>query len=198
MPRRAGSRLADLTSVQYPSGGVGDSGVVFQKAASQLLTAQTVSFHPIGFPGRYSRIENTVIIIDDTWALLGGSSFRRRGLTFDGSSDVVFTDTQVVNGRSPAIRDFRRTLLAGRLGIPADQEHPSFVQLFDGQQSFQLIRQMLQSGGLGHIDRLWNGQTPNVAPTTPLPIAQANPDGRDFDAATEALVAILAASSSGW
>ena len=166
--------------------------------ASQLPKAQTVAFHPTGFPGRDSRVESTVVIIDDTWALVGGSSFRRRGLTLDGSIDVVFTDTQVANGRSPSIRDFRRTLLAARLGIPADQEHPSYVQLYDGQQSFQLIRQTLQSGGLGHIDRLWNGQTPHVPQTTPLPIAQSNPDGRDFDVAAAALVSVIAASSSGW
>jgi phosphatidylserine/phosphatidylglycerophosphate/cardiolipin synthase-like enzyme len=164
----------------------------------QLPTAQTVAFHLIGFPECYSRIESTVIIIDDSWALIGGSSFRRRGLTFDGSSDIVFTDTQVENGRSPTIRDFRRALLAARLGIPTDQEHPSYVQLYDGQQSFQLIRQTLQSGGLGHIDRLWNGQTPHVAPTLTLPIAQSNPDGRDFIAGTAAVVAAIAASGSGW
>ena len=166
--------------------------------ASQLPINQTVAFHPIGFPGRYSRVETTVIIVDDSWALIGGSTFRRRGFTFDGSSDLVLTDTQLVNGRSPAIRDFRRALLAARLGIPSDQEHPSFVQLFDGQQSFQLIRQTLQGGGLGKIDRWWSGQTPHLTPATPLPIAQANPDGRDFDAATALLVSALAASSSGW
>jgi hypothetical protein len=166
--------------------------------ASQLPTAQTVAFHPIGFPGRYSRIETNLVIVDDCWMLIGGSTFRRRGFTFDGSSDLVLTDTQVENGRSPAIRDFRRALLAARLGIPTDQEHPSYVQLFDGQRAFSLIRQTLQGGGLGKIDLWWNGQTPGVTATTPLPIAQANPDGRDFDVATAQLVALLAASSSGW
>jgi len=166
--------------------------------ASQLPTAQTVAFHPIGFPGRYSRIETNLVIVDDCWMLIGGSTFRRRGLTFDGSSDLVLTDTQVENGRSPTIRDFRRALLAARLGIPTDQEHPSYVQLFDGQRAFSLIRQTLQGGGLGKIDLWWNGQTPGVTTATPLPIGQANPDGRDFDVATAQLVALLAASSSGW
>jgi len=159
---------------------------------------QTVGFHPIGFPGRYSRIETTLVIVDDCWLLLGGSTFRRRGLTFDGSSDLVLTDTQLENGRSPAIRDFRRTIMAARLGIPADQEHPSYVQLNDGQRAFSLIRQTLQGGGLGKIDLWWNGHTPSVTPTTPLPIAQANPEGRDFDAATALLVAALAGDGSGW
>jgi phosphatidylserine/phosphatidylglycerophosphate/cardiolipin synthase-like enzyme len=175
--------------------------VVGNPAAGQpsaLPTTQTVGFHPIGFPGRYSRIETSVVVVDDRWLLIGGSTFRRRGLTFDGSSDLVLADTRLENGRSPAIRDFRRTLLAARLGIPADQEHPSYVQLNDGQRAFQLIRQTLQAGGLGKIDLWWNGQTPGVTATTALPVGQANPDGRDFDAATAALIAVLAASTSGW
>jgi hypothetical protein len=157
----------------------------------------TVGFHPIGFPGRYSRIETTVVIVDDRWLLIGGSTFRRRGLTFDGSSDLVLTDTQLENGRSPAIRDFRRTLLAGRLGVPADQEHPSYVQLFDGQRSFALIRQMLQGGGLGKIDLWWNGQTPGLTPTAALTIDQANPDGRSFDLLTANVIAAIADSTAG-
>jgi hypothetical protein len=158
---------------------------------------QTVGFHPFGFPGRSSRIETTVVIVDDRWMLIGGSTFRRRGLTFDGSSDLVLTDTQLENGRSPAIRDFRRTLMAARLGIPADQEHPSFVQLFDGQRSFALIRQLLQAGGLGKIDLWWNGQTPGLTPATALSLDQANPEGRTFDLATADLIAAIAASSAG-
>jgi hypothetical protein len=169
--------------------------------ASQLPTNQTVGFHPIGFPGRYSRIESTVIIIDDCWALVGGSTFRRRGLGFDGSSDLVFTDTQLVQGRSLAIRDFRRALMAARLGIPADADHPSYVQLNDGQCSFQLVRQTLQSGGLGNIDLLWNGLTPHVTPTIPLSLDLANPDGRKFglsEAIQVATASAIAASVSGW
>ena len=165
--------------------------------APQLPTSQVVSFHPIGFPGRYSRVESTVVIVDDTWALVGGSSFRRRGLTFDGSSDLVLTDTQLANGRSPGIRDFRRSLMAARLGIPTDADHPSYIQLYDGQQSFNLIRTTLQNGGLGYIDRMWNGQTPSITPTTPLPLAQANPEGRAFDATMASLVSAIAASTSG-
>ena len=158
---------------------------------------QTVGFHPFGFPGRYSRVETTLVIIDDRWMLIGGSTFRRRGLTFDGSSDLVLTDAQLENGRSPAIRDFRRMLLAARLGVPTDQEHPSFVQLFDGQRSFALIRQMLQGGGLGKIDLWWNGQTPGITPTAALTIDQANPDGRSFDLLTANVIAAIAASSAG-
>ncbi|HEX5191933.1 MAG TPA: hypothetical protein VFW09_03960 [Solirubrobacteraceae bacterium] len=157
----------------------------------------TVGFHPIGFPGRYSRIETTVVIVDDRWLLIGGCTFRRRGLTFDGSSDLVLTDAQLENGRSPAIRDFRRTLMAARLGVPADQEHPSFVQLFDGQRSFDLIRQTLLGGGLGKIDLWWNGQTPGITPAAALSIDQANPDGRTLDLVTANVIAAIAASIAG-
>jgi hypothetical protein len=152
--------------------------------SNQLVMAQTVSFHPIGFPGRYARVESHVVIVDDRWALVGGSSFRRRGFAFDGSSDLVLTDTALTNGRSAAIRDFRRSLMAARLGIPADADHPSYVLLNDGCKSFDLVRSMLQSGGIGYIDLLWNGQTaglptPQVTQgTNPSPIDLSNPDGR--------------------
>jgi hypothetical protein len=139
-----------------------------------------------------------VIIIDDCWAVVGGSTFRRRGLTFDGSSDLVFTDTQLVNGRSPSIRDFRRALMAQRLGIPVDAEHPSYVQLNDGQRSFQLIRQTLVAGGLGNIDLWWNGMTPHVTPAAPITLNQANLEGRTFSFAQAAIISAFAASVSGW
>jgi hypothetical protein len=164
---------------------------------SLLPTAQSVAFHPIGFPGRYSRIESHVVIVDDVWALVGGSTFRRRGLSFDGSSDIVLTDTELAHGRSSGIREFRRALMAQRLGIPADEEHPSYVQLSDGRQIFDLVRSTLRGGGLGKIDLLWNGQTPGVTAATAAPIDQANPDGRSFTEAIAAIVAALAASTSG-
>src|SRR5208282_5744370 len=112
-------------------------------------------------------------------------------------------DTQVTNGRSPGIRDFRRMLMASRLGIPADADHPSYVQLYDGRQSFDLVRSTLQAGGLGKIDLMWNGQTPGVTtppvgPTAqPSPIDLSNPDGRSFGVLVAGIVAALAASSSG-
>jgi hypothetical protein len=46
----------------------------------------------MGFPGRTSRLESTVVIVDDVWTMVGSSTLRRRGLSFDGGSDLVFTD----------------------------------------------------------------------------------------------------------
>jgi hypothetical protein len=44
-----------------------------------LPKQQTVLFHPVGFPGRFSRLETNVVIVDDVWAMLGGATIRRRG-----------------------------------------------------------------------------------------------------------------------
>src|SRR5436853_7617428 len=87
-------------------------------SAKDFDNSRVAAFHPVGFPGRASRLESTVVIIDDLWAMVGSSTFRRRGLTFDGGSDLVFSDLDLVDGVSPAIVDFRRKLMASRLGIP--------------------------------------------------------------------------------
>ena len=157
--------------------------------------SQFILFHPIGFPGRFARVETNIVIIDDNWAMIGGCSFRRRGLTFDGSSDLVFTDTLLENGRSPAIRDFRRAMIANRLGIPIDSTQPSFVALSEAHTTFTVIQDALSGGGNGKISTLWDGTTPGITPATPLPADQANPDGRDFDEETAAIVSALAAAS---
>jgi hypothetical protein len=160
-----------------------------------LPPSQTVLFHPIGFPGRYSRVETNVVIIDDAWAMIGGATIRRRGLTFDGSSDLVLTDTLLENGRSAAIRDFRRILLANRLGIQHDSSQPSFVALNEASTAFNFIRDVVTAGGLGDVSPVWDGTTPGLDPTTPLTVDQANPEGREFDYATAVLIAALGAAS---
>src|SRR6266487_4452651 len=111
-----------------------------------LPAERVVAFHPVGFPGRPSRLESTVVIVDDVWALVGSSTFRRRGLTFDGGSGLVFTDTDLVNGRSPAIANVRRQLMATRLGVRAAETNdfgtmpdPNFVRLSDGIEAFRVV-----------------------------------------------------------
>lgn len=163
--------------------------------ARDPLSSRVIAFHPIGFPGRSSRLESTVVIIDDIWALVGSSTFRRRGLTFDGGSDIVFTDTELVNGRCLSITNFRRKLMASRLGISSSETNefgtmpdPDFVRLSDGVEAFYTIRNILIAGGLGKIDRLWNGMTPGIDPIAPENIDLANPEGQEFqDHLVEAL-----------
>lgn len=163
--------------------------------STPLPDRQSVVFHPVGFPGRFSRVESNVVIVDDNWAMIGGCSMRRRGLTFDGSSDLVVTDTLLENGRSAAIRDFRRGLMAGRLGIPLDSSAPSFVALSDAAPAFQVMKDAISAGGLGNITPVWDGADPGVTLATALPAEQANPDGRDLDYATALLVSALAGAS---
>jgi hypothetical protein len=160
-----------------------------------LPDSQVVVFHPIGFPGRFSRIETNVVIVDDAWAMIGGATLRRRGLTFDGSSDVVVTDTLIENAHSPAIREFRRKVMTNRLGIEPASSQPSFVALSEGTTAFRLVRDIVNAGGLGDVSPVWDGVTPGLDLATPLTADQANPDGRDLDYATAVLIAAFGAAS---
>jgi hypothetical protein len=153
---------------------------------------QFIAFNPVGFPGRSSRVETNVVIVDDVWAMIGGASIRGRGLRMDGSSDLVVTDTLIENGRSAAIRDYRRGLMANRLGLTADSTEPSYVALSEAATSFQLVKDALD---LGKIATLWDGTTPGLTPAAALPPNQANPDGRDLDYLTAAIIAAFGAVS---
>ncbi len=148
-----------------------------------------VAFHPVGFPGRDSYLESTTIIVDDVWMMIGSSSFRRRGLTFDGGSDIVLTDFRRLNGVSPAISDFRRKLMALRLGIrkansnaQGDFANPSYVRLRHGADAFSLIREQLVAGGQGYISRMKKVDPPSpiVPPKDDIDIM--NPDGNEMPA----------------
>jgi hypothetical protein len=170
--------------------------------AQDAAGSRVFAFHPIGFPGRRSRLETTVVIIDDVWALIGASTFRRRGLTFDGATDVVLTDTVLEEGVCPSLRDFRRTLLAARLGISptspsqfGGMPDPSFVRLADGVEACLIIREQLLAGGLGRIEPLWNGIEPGLPAITPFEQDLADPDGEAFNL-PKALAAIALASLS--
>ena len=160
-----------------------------------LQPAQAIVFHPIGFPGRFSRVETNAVFIDDTWAMIGGASIRRRGLTMDGSSDLVFTDTLLENGRSAVIRDFRRGLMAGRLNITLNSSQPSYIALNEPATAFRVVSDAAAGNGLGDITSVWDGIVPGQTPTIALPAEQANPDGRDLDFPTAVLVAALGSAS---
>ncbi|HUP02727.1 MAG TPA: hypothetical protein VMU19_01980 [Bryobacteraceae bacterium] len=156
---------------------------------SPSSSSQFTIFHPVGFPGRFARVETNVVVIDDIWAMIGGATFRRRGLTFDGSTDLVFTDTLLENGRSAAIRDFRRALLANRLGVPIDSTQPTYVALSESRTAFTAVQQALTAGG--KIVSLWDGKTPGLVPTPPQTADESNPDGRELDFATAVALSLL-------
>ena len=94
--------------------------------------------------------------------MIGGATFPAARLTFDGSSDLVVTDTSLENGRSAAIRDYRRNLLANRLGVKADSSQPSYVALGEGATAFNFVRDVVAAGGLGDVSPVWDGTTPGV------------------------------------
>lgn len=166
-----------------------------------LPESRVVVFHPMGFPGRASLLEAQVVIVDDAWALVGSSSLRRRGLTFDGSTDVVLTDADVQNGVSPAIRNFRLALMQQRLALgPSDRttlNNAAFSRLQRGRDAFYAIRDLLIDGGYGVLERLWDGRDPHtayVAPTTSP--ALWNPEGQEFSALSGGLLDLLASISN--
>jgi hypothetical protein len=153
---------------------------------------RVVAFHPIGFPGRPSRLESTTVIVDDVWALVGSSTLRRRGLTFDGSTDLVVIGQDLVEGRSLQIAELRRALQASRLGIPVPPPTApggvptfptsSFVRLADGVEAFHEIRESLRGGGQGRIARLTPAERVGGPPTPPpADIDVVDPDSETYD-----------------
>lgn len=165
----------------------------------ELNDKRVVVFHPMGFPGRPSALENQVVIVDDQWMLLGSSTFRRRGLTFDGSTDMVMTDFDTETGVSPTIRDFRKSLLFSRLALgPSNKttmENANSARLDDGREAFYVIREMLRADGYGLIERLWDGKDPHLAYTEPtLSKDLWNPEGQEYNAGLASFVAWLLAS----
>lgn len=164
------------------------------------VQSRILAFHPLGFPGRPSRLESTVVIVDDIWALIGSSTVRRRGLTFDGGADLVLTDANLVEGRSPAIVAFRRALQSGRLGTPPPPPAPalpasSHLRLSDGVEAFHEIRETLRSGGLGRISRLLP-EDPLGRPAAPGPPDVVNPDGETLDLPRLLAALLLAGAAS--
>jgi hypothetical protein len=171
-----------------------------EPATTPPSQSRVVAFHPIGFPGRPSALEGTAIVVDDTWLLAGSSTFRRRGLTFDGGTDAVLIDTDFVEGVSPAIRAFRQRLMATRLGVP---EHasgrfgfmpdPRFIRLGEPREAMHVVRETLRAGGLGHVARLYRGNPRGETPDPALGASfrAASPEGQEVVGQLDALVELL-------
>lgn len=157
-----------------------------------LPTANVVCFHPVGFPGRPTHLESHVVIVDDVWALVGSSMFSRRGLTFDGSADLAFTDLSRRGGVAPSIAAFRKALMATRLGISGNGFDSRVLMLEDPSDVFHLVRETLRDGGLGRIERLWNGRTDGVVFSEPtLDNNLVNPEGVEFNTLGAAVFALI-------
>jgi hypothetical protein len=171
---------------------------VSRNAAISTLRAaapkRVVVYHPMGFPGRPEVIRSTIGVVDDVWALIGSSSLSRRGLTCDGSVDLVFMDRAIKRGVSETIRNFRRQAMARTLGVQppvaGDTANPNFVRLTQPRSAFALVREIVDRGGDGLVEPLWPG-----LPEAELPAidkALADPEGRGFSAVLGLFVEVLA------
>ena len=159
------------------------SALAHRKQAIEVLTtedaARVAAFHPIGFPGRPTAIRSTVVIVDDTWCMVGTSHFRRRGMTFDGAVDVASIDRQMAGSYSLGIARFRQQLMAAKLGVdvPATPLTASalWVRLAQPESAFDAVGDLLRQGGLGRCTPVWAGPSD----TTVLPQTDdvADPDG---------------------
>jgi hypothetical protein len=152
---------------------------------------RVVAFHPIGFPGRALRLMTSLVVVDDVWAMIGSSAIRRRGLTFDGGADLVLFDNQLREGRGVAIADMRRQAMAVHLGVTAQKNgfpDPTFVRLLDPHSAFAACKQLVDQGGAGLLEPLFDGQDPGVTPIPPSAFPSpdiGDPDGRTFDFSTD-------------
>jgi hypothetical protein len=91
------------------------------KAMSDLKGAgadRIAFFSPAAGSGRTIRLATTTVVVDDAWALTGTTHLSRRGLSYDSSLAAAVFDDTIDMGRPKEVRDFRRALLAGRLGLP--------------------------------------------------------------------------------
>lgn len=147
-------------------------------------------FHPIGFPGRPIRMMHTVVIVDDMWLFGGSGSFTRRGFMFDGNLSLVCFNREIEAGRSKAIRNFRRRLMENHLGtkpLPGSPApafvHPNEARLADLQEAYFAVSEMLEQGGAGLVEKLFDGK---VTGQDPIPAGSfphrdlADPDGINF------------------
>ncbi|HEY5923115.1 MAG TPA: hypothetical protein VIV11_15655, partial [Kofleriaceae bacterium] len=75
-------------------------------------------FSPSAGPGRTLRLASTTVVVDDVYALTGTTHLSRRGLSFDSSFACAVFDEVLDGGRPREVRQFRRQLVAERLGLP--------------------------------------------------------------------------------
>lgn len=154
-----------------------------RQAAVQLLRGvdedRVAVFHPKGFPGRAAHIRSTTVIVDDCWAMVGTSHLRRRGMTFDGGADIVSVPYGLHNGYGRNLSDFRRALMARKLGLEptlqADRMTDFWARLAEPLSSFRVFHDLLDQDGGGMITPLFMAPTDNAVQTTHEDVA--DPDG---------------------
>ena len=192
-----GSRHAAVQALQQAAGTVANSGGT---------RPRVVVAHPIGIPGRPLLIRTTTVIVDDVWCLIGTSTLTRRGLTFDGATDIVLTDWRLERGAGIRVRAFRKALMAGHLGVGPGSRgtgggtppnsvgapSPDWVRLHQPGSAADAFADVLAAGGGGKLLPLWSGpdtDAPGAVPAHPAEVA--DPDGRNGASFVTALAAVL-------
>jgi hypothetical protein len=143
-------------------GEIRDDEIVLAVRDLRTAAADRVAvFAPGAGAGRSVRFASTTVIIDDAYALTGTTHLSRRGLTFDSSLSVAVFDENVVDGRPREVRQFRRRLLAGRLGVPEalipddPAELVRAIRDFDRAGSFRLAFHDIRSPENAPIDGVY-------------------------------------------
>lgn len=156
------------------------------KGLISVFPSQVVAFHPMAFPGRPMHLRTTVITVDDVWGLIGTSAPSRRGLTFDGGTDVVLFDKNLRDGYSMNVRNLRRTCMAQVLGVPASAvvANPatpaaSWVRLGQPASAFAVVKELLDQGGQGLISPIRQNASAISGILAADPTV-ADPEGRAF------------------
>lgn len=126
-------------------------------------------FSPSAGPGRTLRLAATTVIVDDVYALTGTTHLTRRGLSFDSSCAAAVFDEVLDAGRPAEVRQFRRRLVAERLGLPL-----SLVPN-DPADLVAAVRRVVKRAG-GRI-------APFVLSPAELPVTDADQDAWNRDGA---------------
>ena len=123
-------------------GRVRNAGVLAGLAALRAAGGDRVAaFTPTTGPGRSLHLDATTVVVDDAWALTGGTHLWRRGLSFDTSLAVAVFDERLDGGRPAEVIGFRRALVAGRLGLA-----PSLLPE-DAEELVRAVRTLSNRGG---------------------------------------------------
>ncbi|GII31835.1 phospholipase D-like domain-containing protein [Planotetraspora mira] len=153
--------------------GVREALDAMRAAAGERLAV----FNPVTGPGRSLHLDATSVVVDDAWALTGGTHLWRRGLSFDASLAVSVFDERLTGGRPADVVAFRRALIAGRLGLAAT------LLPEDPAELVAAVRQLSARGGGLRLSPE-SIQAPDPMPSE-LDVTVWNPDGSpvsSFDA----------------
>lgn len=136
-----------LHDAPKPLARVRDQGVA--QAITQLQGGsrreRVAVFSPSAGMGRSLRLASTTVVVDDAWVMTGTTHLWRRGLTWDSSVAASLFDDRLSGGRPAEIRDFRRALVAGRLGLQV-ADAPE-----DGDDLVRSVQSLVARGGLGRL-----------------------------------------------